>query len=171
MSDFLPIKNFENEYGINKKGEIYGYKRKKLVKPKNNKYGYSTIKLCKNNKLYYFMVHRLVAETFIPNIENKPEINHINGVKSDNRVENLEWCTRSENMKHAFETGLQIPKMRKICQYTKDGIFVKKYNSITEACKYMGLSKIPTNLWLCIKTGKPCKGFIWKYYNGCDYYE
>lgn len=54
-------------------------------------------------------IHRYVAETFIPKVEGKTYVNHINGIKSDNRVENLEWCTHTENMRHARDTGLQQP--------------------------------------------------------------
>ncbi len=72
-----------------------------------NKKGYSDILLIKNKKGKSHSVHRYIAETFIPNPENKPQVNHKNGLKKDNRIENLEWCTNSENQLHAYRIGLQ----------------------------------------------------------------
>lgn len=67
---------------------------------------YPKVALRKDGKTFKFLVHRLLAEAFIPNPDNKPQVNHINGIQKDNRLENLEWATRKENMIHAFKTGL-----------------------------------------------------------------
>lgn len=90
-------------YDVRADGTIWSNFSNRVVSGWKDKQGY--VRLRMRGKAY--SVHRLVATKFIPNPENKPEVNHINGVVDDNRVENLEWATRSENQQHAFDTGLQ----------------------------------------------------------------
>ena len=99
------IKGFEG-YSIDENGNIYTNKTNRNLKQSINKSGYNVVGLYKNktNKTVY--VHRIVAENYLPNPENKPQVNHINGIKTDNRLQNLEWATCSENTKHSFKIGL-----------------------------------------------------------------
>lgn len=104
--DLFEIPNYRN-YLISQDGEIWTIASNKFMKLKKNKYGYMCLSI-KNDlgKTKTISAHRLVAISLIPNPENKPQVNHINGIKHDNRIENLEWCTRSENSQHAIKTGL-----------------------------------------------------------------
>lgn len=163
--NYVPIKGFENLYGIDEDGNIFGYKRNKTVKQRLNKFGYCTIKLCKENKLYYFMVHRLVAQAFIPNPDNLPQVNHKDGNKLNNNVNNLEWCTQSYNMKHAYRLGLEKKSGKKVYQYNLNGDLIKVYNTIKDANLSLGLSKKTSSLIRHCKDGKPYKGYIWGFDN------
>lgn len=119
---FKELKGFEGLYVISNYGTIAsndkivknrsGFRKVKgkTLKPKIDKYGYFRIGLTKDGNQKYYFVHRLVAETFIPNINNYPIINHKDGNKKNNYINNLEWCTQSENVKHAYNTGLKIGK-------------------------------------------------------------
>lgn len=102
------IKGFENRYEITKDGKVFFHKdnvrtERKLVPDKN---GYMTINIKKDGKVFCKKIHREVGKTYINSFDGE-HINHINGIKSDNRVENLEWCTNFENMKHMRELGLK----------------------------------------------------------------
>lgn len=104
------INGFSN-YTVSNDGRVFSYKSGNKVELKQKqKDGYMNIGITSDDGVRKFKrVHRLVAEMFIPNPENKSDVNHINGIKNDNCVANLEWATTSENRIHAFETGLQKP--------------------------------------------------------------
>lgn len=97
-------------YFVNEQGNVFSNKSGgiKKLKTDNHSREYVKVTIYNNGKQKTMYVHRLVAQTFIPNPDSKPEINHINGIKSDNRVENLEWSTPKENTKHAYATGLRV---------------------------------------------------------------
>ena len=107
MNNLTPIPNYPN-YACDKDGNIYSLKRNKLRKLNGyiSSKGYVRLCLRKDNKKVTVTAHRLIAMTFINNPSNKPQVNHINGIKTDNSVDNLEWCTQAENNKHAYDTGL-----------------------------------------------------------------
>ena len=99
------IAGFDGYY-VTKKGEVYRYKfgKIRLLKSysKSKKYNYQKVSLYKNKERYIFYVHQLVAKTFLPLDINRTEVNHKNGNKLDNRVVNLEFCNRKENIKHYY---------------------------------------------------------------------
>ena len=108
MTEFKQIKSHPN-YKISTTGRVINKNGHEKVLDNHSKDGYLKVNLYKDGIGSSKRVHRLVAEAFIPNPDNKPDVNHKNGNKHDNRVDNLEWVTKSENMKHAYQTGLVKP--------------------------------------------------------------
>ena len=113
MEVWKTIEGYDGKYQISNLLRIRNKKRSSnkndgILKICNDERGYKIIGLYKNKKQVMEKVHRLIAFAFIPNPENKPQINHINGIRHDKRIENLEWSTQRENMLHAYRTKLQI---------------------------------------------------------------
>ena len=100
------IKNYSN-YEVSREGEVRNTRTGRVLKKDLTGCGYNRVTLSKHNKQERFSVHRLVAMYFVDNILDKPMVNHLDGVKTNNSADNLEWCTCSENFIHAQETGLR----------------------------------------------------------------
>jgi NUMOD4 motif/HNH endonuclease len=143
------------------------------LKSKSNSRGYLIVGLCKNGRLKSLKVHRLVAEAFIPNPENKPEVNHLSGNKSDNNIDNLTWATPSENIYHAHKTGLNKGShlglfgsknslSKPVLQFDKLGNKIAEYAGIAEA--YRATSIFAQNIcYACNGKYKQAGGYTWKY--------
>lgn len=146
----------------------------KEIKP-NKSRSYYTVCLSRKNKKMCILLHRIVAYVFIPNPEGKRTVNHINGDKGDNRVENLEWNTHSENITHAFRVlkrtankywlgkrESEFHHTKRVRQLSLDGILIAEYGSITEAARKTN-SHITCISQVLNGTHKTAGGFKWEY--------
>lgn len=126
--EWKDIPEYEGKYQISNLGRVKSLPRiidsqfkgkpikrkvfERELRKSKNRFGYEYVCLSKNGKTKKYRIHRLVGELFIPNPMNKPQINHIDGNKQNNRIDNLEWCNNSENMQHAVKMGLwRNPKL------------------------------------------------------------
>ena len=154
------IENIENtkSYYVSNLGRFKNSRGTIMDNYKVNENGY--IRVYIYNKTY--ALHRLIAYAFIPNPENKEQVNHKDGVKMNNSVFNLEWVTNKENQIHKFQAGLGNNFTRKIGQYNLDNTLIKEFSSIVGAGKNTGIGKV--NIWGVLKNKrKTAGGFIWKY--------
>lgn len=146
----------------------------KIFKGRDNKRGYLLVSLCKDNNTLNSYIHRLVATLYVSNPYNKKEVNHIDGNKLNNHYLNLEWCTRSDNLKHAYDNGLKqgywkgkkgnVTNNKPISKYSLNNIYICGYLSATEACRKTGIAR--TSITSCATgNNKTAGGYIWKYQN------
>lgn len=163
-----PIPQFPN-YLISKEGKIYSKRYKQCLEIKKNNKGYMVYHLKHNGTRQAFSGHVLVAKAFIENLnETKNKVNHKNGSKDCNHVENLEWCTQKGNSQHAHDTGLNKSK-KKVDQFTKNGKYITTFDSLTEAAKIVGgVITVKSISKVCRGECKTTGGFIWKYSEKTD---
>lgn len=186
------VVGYEGIYKISSMGNLksveridsLGHKRKeKILKPKTDKYGYIVYGLCKNGKLKSITAHRLVAEAFIPNPENKECVDHINTIRTDNRVwlnddgsvnyekTNLRWCTQKENHNNPLSViNHGVASCIPVIQYSLDGYMLKVWDSalmaeINIGVRHQGIAKCCKNRY----GHKSAGGFKWKYYTTDNY--
>ena len=163
------IEEFDGLYQASNLGRIRNKKTERILKCQKNKKGYLVVGLRKNNTQITRQVHRLVAKTFIPNPENKPQVNHKDGNKEDCCISNLEWNTNGENGKHAYDTGLRRKRFGKehfkakaVEQYDLEGNLVKVWNSIADIERQLNIKH--TNICKCCKGNrKTTGGYTWRY--------
>lgn len=132
------VKGYDHQYEVSNFGNVRNHKFDRILTLITHHTGYIKVNLYKNNKSKQFSVNVLVAKAFIPNPENKPQTNHIDGDKANNKVTNLEWCTASENALHACRTGLWEPPR---CQGEQQG------NSILTDNKVLQIRSIHSQGW------------------------
>ena len=177
------IKGYENKYQVSNLGKVKikenitqrmnmgvlrDYKQKEIImKPSENGCGYLKVGLNKDGNYKNSYVHRLVAAAFLTNEDNLPQVNHIDGDKYNNCVDNLEWCTEKNNSIHARDVLNVVPNttgihdIQPVVQIDKDtGAVVKEYNSMTQAQKETGIGHISC---VCRGKRKSAGGFFWKY--------
>ena len=169
------IPNYEGLYQASNLGRVKSlersYRRKeKILKPGINQYGYYQVALCKQSIVKRYLVHRLVWEAFNGTIPENMQVNHINEIKTDNRLENLNlmtakensnWGSRNERMTKKLING---KKSKPVLQFTLDGIFVKEYPSAHQVERELGFYQ--GNIVNCCNgKRKTAHGFKWKYKN------
>lgn len=167
--ELIDIPWLPESYKLDKYWNIFSVRK---VNPCKNRDWYLSVKIWDKS----YLAHRIIWITLIENQYNKEQINHINWIKHDNRLENLEWCTRSENMKHAYRMWLaksnfkkgvwwsNMIKAKKVIQYDLMWNFIKEFQSTREAERMTWVSN--QTIWYCTSwKQKKAWWFIWKYKN------
>ena len=162
---WCPIKGYEGLYEVSDKGRVksIGYGKERILRPGRAGGGYLMVNLCKNGEKKKFLVHRLVSQTFIPNPDNLPQVNHKDENPSNNYVQNLEWCDQKYNANYGTRTKRQSEKLSKpVLQYTESGAFVREWKSTRDVQRKLNYNN--GNISKCC-TGKrkSAYGFIWKF--------
>lgn len=172
MEKWRPVKGYEGVYEVSSFGSVRSLDRYdslgrlrigRVLRPKKNKNGYLECHLCLDGDGRTFRVHRLVAEAFLQNSEGLPQVNHIDENKTNNRLENLEWCTEKYNTNYgkARERNLAGQKCKRVKQLTLDGLEIAEYYSMGDAERQTG---VPSSCISKVVSGKTKKagGYIWR---------
>lgn len=179
MEEWKPIEGYEGLYEVSNLGRVKSlwYGKERMLKMGKDKLGYLRVFLCNNNKGKNFLIHRLVAKAFIPNPDNKPFIDHIDTNPSNNRIENLRWCTHKENCNNPLtiekysknnsnlgKYGKLHQTSKPILQFSLNGEFIKKWNCAKDAARELNIND--NHIGSCCRgKRKTTYGYIWKYYD------
>ena len=137
-------KRLNEHYEVSNYGNVKSLRKNIILKPSIRPDGYYFLNVSGFRHRRTWKVHQLIAHVFLPNSENKPQINHKNGIKTDNRVDNLEWCTASENVRHSFDVLKREPtkcfgSSNKMSRKVIDNLTGKEFETIRSAALFLGL--------------------------------
>lgn len=182
LQNFVDIQGYEGLYKVNNGGDILSVRSRKILKAGKNKQGYMCVVLAKDGKCKTYKVHRLVASAFIPNPQNLPSINHKDENKTNNNVNNLEWCTHKYNLNYgtAIERRSKtikespIKQRKSVLQLSLQGNIIAEYRSIKEAAEETGIDRRQISRAIN-HVGKQAQGYLWilkdNYDSNTNYYE
>ena len=145
------IKGYEGLYAVTSCGKVWSYKNEKFLTPKANHKGYLYVCLCKDGQRKWCRIHRIVAEAYIPNPDNLPQVEHIDNDKTHNYVNNLQWITHRDNSRKSNN--------KPILQYDLDGNFIREWECAADVGK-----EVRSNIVSCLKGRyKTAYGYKWAY--------
>ena len=162
MNTWKDVAGYEGIYKVSPHGEIYSIKNRSILSPCVNNKGYSMVILYKRAKPKHMLVHRIVALSYIPNVDNLPQVNHIDGNKRNNNITNLEWCSNGSNQIHRIYTLGQPVVTRKGVIQIKDGVVINSFSSGMEASRKTGICRNSISM-CCIGKYNTAGGYQWKF--------
>ena len=159
------IENYEGLYAVTSCGKVWSYRSKRFLRPFSNTDGYLQVELHKDGQKKKYSIHRLVAEAYLPNPENLPQVNHKDENKINNCLQNLEWCDPKYNTNYGTRNDRIASSVKKpVLQYDLEGNFIREWPSATDVGK-----KASRNINNCLRgRNKTSYGYIWKYKNEED---
>ena len=168
QEEWKPIPGYEGLYEVSNYGRVRSFKwssNGKILSPGKDGSGYCFVNLCKDGKAKLRTIHRLVAEAFIPNPNNFPQVNHMDECKKNNYFENLEWCSSAYNNSYGTRTRRMAEKNSKpVVQLDKKGNFISEFESLREASRRTGIDDASICRCCNHKPGyKSAGGFVWIY--------
>lgn len=164
FEEFRDIKNYEN-YEVSNFGRVKNKKTGRILKLEKTRDGYIRVNLCKGGIQRHALLHRLVSLAFLPNPQNLPQINHKDEDKTNNTVDNLEWCTCEYNNNYGTRNERQAEKKSKpVLQYDLLGNLIREWPSIMKVERELGISQ--GNISSCCSGNRSSAGgYLWKYKN------
>ena len=162
---FLTIRNF-SDYKISNFGRVFSKKRNKFITGRPNTQGYYQVRLSNNEGYKYVLIHKLVAEYFVPNLVMGTQVNHKDQNKSNNRWSNLEFCDPKDNINHGTRTIRATESYKRnrnfiICQYDLDGNLIAEYNKLKDAALAVG-GRTDSIRWALDGKLKTSYGYVWR---------